>query len=103
MRGVRQRSFSESDSRPPSRKLLLPSESQVSQSRLMMGAPSNGKKKSWPTGIWHHKPVRDHPPQVYHRGALFGGIRGGASHFTIHPEWPDYYGPQHPNTGDIVH
>ena len=70
----------------------------------MMGAPpNNGKQKSWPAGVWHHKPVRDPPPQVYHRGALFGGIRGGASHFTIHPEWPDYYGPPQPNTGDVVH
>lgn len=99
---MRQRSFSESDSRPPSRKLLLPSEEDIARSRNMMGQPPKDKQKPWPAGVWHHKPIRDPPPQVYHRGALFGGVRGGASHFTIHPEWPDYYGPPSQNTGDAV-
>lgn len=102
--GMRQRSFSESDSRPPSRKPFLPPESEVLHSRRMINAPpSNKPPKPWPAGVWHHKPMRDPPPQVYHRGALFGGVRGGASHYTIHPEWPDYYSPSSHSTSDVVH
>ena len=54
----------------------------------------------FPASLWHYKPIRDAPPQIYHRGALFGTARGGASHYTIHPEWPDY---QHTTfTADMV-
>lgn len=95
--GMRQRSYSESDSRPPSRKPFPPPD------HISTGAPlpptGRGKPK-YPAGVWHHKPIRDPPPQVYHRGALFGGIRGGATHYTIHPEWPDYYGPPPHNTSN---
>ena len=103
--GMRQRSFSESDSRPPSRKRYPPPQLEpLSHSRNAGGmVPPSGKAKPWPAGVWHHKPIRDPPPQVYHRGALFGGVRGGASHYTIHPEWPDYYGPPAQNTSDAVH
>ena len=104
--GMRQRSYSESDSRPPSRKPFPPP---VPPQHISGGGggglpPPKGRGKPWPAGIWHHKPIRDPPPQVYHRAALFGGVRGGATHYTIHPEWPDYYAPQGPhNTGDTVH
>lgn len=54
--------------------------------------------KPWPAGIWHHKPIRDPPPKVYHGGSLFGQVRGPASHYNVHPEWPDYY-----SSSDVVH
>ena len=107
--GMRQRSYSESDSRPSSRKPVPPP---VPPQHVSSGGgggggglpPPKGRGKPWPAGIWHHKPIRDPPPQVYHRAALFGGVRGGATHYTIHPEWPDYYAPQGPHsTTDTVH
>lgn len=69
-----------------------------SRSRRVSAPPGARPPQPWPAGIWHHKPVRDPPPQVYHRGSLFGAVKGDTSHFNIHPEWPDYYGP-----GDAVH
>ncbi len=60
--------------------------------------PAAQKYQPWPAGVWHQKPVRDPPPQVYHRGSLFGTVREDASHFNIHPEWQDYFGK-----GDPVH
>lgn len=63
--------------------------------QLASGSGPRGAKhppsKPWPAGLWHHLPVRDPPPQVYHRGALFGDVRGDASHYNVHPEWPDYF------------
>lgn len=56
-----------------------------------LSAPPRAKPNPIPAGVWHHKPIRDAPPQVYHRTAVFGAVRGSASHYTIHPEWPDYY------------
>ena len=55
-----------------------------------------GSNKPWPAALWHLKPVRDPPPKVYHRASLFGVVRGDASHFKIHPDWPDYQ-------ADVVH
>ena len=67
-----------------------------------LSAPPGARPKPWPAGLWHHLPVRDPPPRVYHRGALFGGVRGDASHYTVHPEWPDYY-PNNSFSSDVVH
>ena len=51
-----------------------------------------GVHKQGPGVIWHHQSSREPPTKVYHRGSIFGmptHMRG--SHFTIHPEWPEYY------------
>lgn len=105
----RQRSLSEAGylNRPPSRKSVgapTPRSSiqegvsglDPSMRTRKMSAPPG--PKPWPAGIWHHKPVRDPPPQVYHRGSLFGAVKQDPSHFNIHPDWPDYLG-----AGDTVH
>ena len=55
-----------------------------------MKHPSNQKQS--PGVVWHHKAVREPPMNVYHRGSIFGvPSQEIASHYTIHPEWPDYY------------
>ena len=70
--------------------------------QLVSGSGSRAAQhKPWPAGLWHHLPVRDPPPQVYHRGALFGAVRGDASHYNVHPEWPDYYNTS--VSSDVVH
>lgn len=113
--GKRQRSMSEPSVtyRPLSRQPLppplqggaggqrLPSRQQLTSSAGSRSAAKQPPSKPWPAGLWHHLPVRDPPPQVYHRGALFGGVRGDASHFNVHPEWPDYYGTS--LNSDAVH
>ena len=60
------------------------------------GSHAQPGSKPWPAALWHLKPVRDPPPKVYHRGSLFGLVRGDSSHYKIHPDWPDYQ-------ADIVH
>lgn len=107
-------SYSISPSPPPSLSLLTPispslysvaAGERLPSRQLASGSGSRGVKQSptkpWPAGLWHHLPVRDPPPQVYHRGALFGGVRGDASHYNVHPEWPDYYGTS--LNSDAVH
>ena len=76
-------------------------EGQKLRTRRLSAPPGGHKPKPWPAGLWHHLPVRDPPPQVYHRGSLFGTVRGGASHYTVHPEWPDYYNSTF--NSDVVH
>lgn len=110
--GKRQRSMSEPSIRRPLSRQPLPPPLQgvaagerLPSRQLASGSGSRGVKQSptkpWPAGLWHHLPVRDPPPQVYHRGALFGGVRGDASHYNVHPEWPDYYGTS--LNSDAVH
>ena len=81
--------------------LLLCSDQGQKLRTRRLSAPPNRKQKPWPAGIWHHLPVRDPPPQIYNRGSLFGAMRGGASHYTVHPEWPDYQNSTF--NSDVVH
>jgi hypothetical protein len=113
----RPRSMSEPSIHPGSRGLLpppslapppLPASARGQRLSSRQQASRSGSRggqapppKPWPAGLWHHLPVRDPPPQVYHRGALFGGVRGDASHYNVHPEWPDYYGTSF--NSDAVH
>ncbi|CAI8058456.1 hypothetical protein GBAR_LOCUS31792 [Geodia barretti] len=116
-RAGRPRSMSEPSIRPLSRQPLppylappppLPGSARGQRLQSRQQASRGGSRgaqapppKPWPAGLWHHLPVRDPPPQVYHRGALFGGVRGDASHYNVHPEWPDYYGTS--LGSDVVH
>ena len=77
--------------------LLTSVEGQKLRTRRL-SAPPKDKPKPWPAGIWHHRPVRDPPPNIYRGASVFGQVRGPASHYSIHPEWPDYY-----NNSDVVH
>jgi hypothetical protein len=95
--GPRPRSKSEPNFRPSSRRSSFPSPNLDEQK---LANPKLGEKP-WPKSLWHHLPVRDPPPRVYHRGSLFGKGGGGASHYTIHPEWPDYQEPT--LHADIMH
>ena len=58
-----------------------------------------GTEKQGPGVVRHQRAVRDPPPKVYPRGSIFGmptHMKG--SHYTIHPEWPDFYPSE-----DFVH
>lgn len=107
----RQRSLSEPGfkPRPSSRQPVPPPLEELKHSaynsaqgqKLRTRATPDKKQKPWPAGLWHHLPVRDPPPQVYNRGSLFGAVRGDASHYTVHPEWPDYQNSTF--NSDVVH
>ena len=105
--GRRQRSMSEPSIKPLPPSLMLkpkaPGGQQRAASRQLASrsADRSDRRKPWPAAMWHHLPVRDPPPQVYHRGALFGEARGDASHYNIHPDWPDYYNASF--NSDAVH
>lgn len=99
--GPRQRSVSEPGLRPLSRRKSLPNPPRnIDPAEQQLTSPTV-EGKPWPKSLWHHLPVRDPPPRVYHRGSLFGKATGGASHYTIHPEWPDYQ--QSGFNSDAVH
>eukprot|EP00731_Ephydatia_muelleri_P016259 Em0009g683a len=88
--GSRSRSNSEPGGLPPLQPAPPPPRPQSSAARSRrISAPPNQQR--YPPAIWHHQSVRDPPPQVYHRASLFGTVRGPASHYSVHPEWPDYH------------